>query len=414
MFIAGEASGDLLAAELVHAIRAELAGLQAEPTADYQPLHASLAPQFFGAGGPRMADAGVDLAFDLTAHAVLGLSEAIKNFLKFQRLFRQLFRLAREREPDAIVCVDFQWFNHRFAHTIQRYVRARRDWFHDWRPKLVQYVSPQVWASREGRVYGLAQDYDLLLSILPFEKEWYAKRVPQLRVEFVGHPLVDRYPRSAVGRTAETAVPAGTRKRIVLLPGSRRGELDRHLSLLILAAQRIAAAQPADFKMVLPNSALAEHARARADRTIEVQVGGLETALAEADLAITKSGTITSECAIFGVPAVVFYKTSPVTYLVARRLVKVKYLAMPNLLAKEQIFPEFVQSAATPENIARAALELLLDDARRARVKAKLQELTAALGGPGASRRAARAIVSLVEPGTLWLAPRDVPVPAGE
>src|SRR2546428_175990 len=193
MVIAGEASGDLLAAELVNMLRQEFAEGDPIITSDYQPLYTSLEPRFFGAGGPRMAAAGVDLAFDMTAHSVIGLSDALKNYFKFRRLFQELYNLALDREPDAIICVDFSGFNLRFAQAIKEYVRAHRDWFHTWDPKIIKYVSPQVWASREGRVRQMARDFDLLLSIIPFEKEWYAKRVPQLPVEFVGHPIVDRY-----------------------------------------------------------------------------------------------------------------------------------------------------------------------------------------------------------------------------
>ncbi len=193
MLIAGEASGDMLAAELVRALRQAVPEAGARPATDYQPLHAGLEPRFFGAGGPQMAAAGVELALDMTVHSVIGLSEALRNYLKFRRLFHQLFQLARERQPDAIICVDFSGFNRRFAHAIRQYTRARADWFHDWNPKIIQYVSPQVWASREGRAYQMARDYDLVLSIFPFEKAWYAKRVPQLRVEFIGHPIAERY-----------------------------------------------------------------------------------------------------------------------------------------------------------------------------------------------------------------------------
>src|SRR6516162_11486155 len=113
MLIAGEASGDTLAAELIPALREQLTDIEATPTADYQPLHASLEPRFFGAGGPRMAAAGVELAFDMTAHSLIGLSEALKQLFKFKRFMRELVTLAREREPDAIICVDFSGFNRR-------------------------------------------------------------------------------------------------------------------------------------------------------------------------------------------------------------------------------------------------------------------------------------------------------------
>jgi lipid-A-disaccharide synthase len=396
MLIAGEASGDMLAAELVRALRQELADAEAIPTTDHQPLHTNLAPRFFGAGGPQMAAAGVELAFDMTAHAVIGLSEALKNYLKFRRLFHQLFRLALERQPDAIICVDFSEFNRRFAHALRRYTRGHADWFHDWDPRIIRYISPQVWASREGRAFQMARDYDLVLSIFPFEKEWYAKRVPELRVEFVGHPMVDRYGERR-GTWGEGRRSDG-KPRVVLLPGSRPDELRRHLSVMIDALVLIRAKVPnLRTRMVLPKESLVLQAKALSlPADLEVQTGGLPESLANADLAIAKTGTITMECAYFGVPTVALYKTSWSTWQIARHIVKVKYGAMPNLLANEEVFPEFIQGAARPENIARAALELLCDESRRAGVKARLSEIVASLGGPGAARRAAKAVVEML------------------
>src|SRR5262249_8178851 len=156
-------------------------------------------------------------------------------YVKFRRIFSRLFRLALERQPDAIICVDFSGFNRRFAHAVRRYTRFRRDWFHDWDPKLIQYVSPQVWASRESRAYQMAKDYDLLLSILPFEPAWYAARAPEFRVEFVGHPLIDRYG-GAKPRIISSNEPP---RNLLLLPGSRRAELAHHLPVLIEALRKI-------------------------------------------------------------------------------------------------------------------------------------------------------------------------------
>src|SRR5258707_7482040 len=236
MLIAGETSGDMLAAELVRALRKELSDAEAISTPDYQPLHTSLEPRFFGAGGPRMAAEGVELAFDLTAHSVIGLSEALKNYLKFRRLFHQLLEMAFERQPDAIICVDFSGFNRRFAHAIKQHARTHSGWFHDWSPRIIQYVSPQVWASREDRAYQMARDYDLLLSIFPFEKEWYAKKVPQLPVEFIGHPIIDRHLKAeGRGEKAEPSAVASSNPHtpaspvVLLLPGSRISEVKRHL-----------------------------------------------------------------------------------------------------------------------------------------------------------------------------------------
>ncbi len=394
MLIAGEASGDLLAAELVKALRQEFAEEPAIPTNDYQPLHTGLEPRFFGAGGPRMAAAGVELAHDLTTHSLIGLSEAIMKYARLRKISLSLQKLAREREPDAIICVDFGYFNRKFAKAIRRFTGKRAGWFHDWQPKIIQYVSPQVWASREGRVYSMARDYDMVLSIFPFEKDYYARRVPELRVEFVGHPLVDRFPRGA----ATTAPESNARPVVVLLPGSRPGELRRHLPVIAEAAKRIAAQKNVTFRMVLPHESLRETAKPfeREIPQLEIQTGRLHEALRAADVALTKSGTITQECAYFGVPAVVFYKTSLLTYVVGRQIVKVKYLAMPNLLADEPLYPEFIQGDATPENLARATLELLNDPVRRTKVKVRLAEIVSSLGAPGADRRAARAIAGLL------------------
>src|ERR1035441_5766833 len=149
MLIAGEASGDLLAAELVSALRGRLFAL------DPQSL-----PQFFGAGGTKMVDAEVELAFDLTQHSVVGISDVLKNYFKFRRLFNQLLALAIEHKPDVVIGVDYGGFNLRFGHAIKKYVRENP--FSKWNPKIIQFVSPQVWASRPGRADLLAADYDLL------------------------------------------------------------------------------------------------------------------------------------------------------------------------------------------------------------------------------------------------------------
>jgi len=404
MLIAGEASGDLLGSELVRSLREELASNEVAPTEDYQPLCTSLEPCFFGAGGPCMKATGVELAFDLTAHSVTGLSDVWRNIFKFRRLFTQLYRFALDREPDAIICIDFSGFNRRFGRAIKGYVRSHQGWFHDWNPKLIQYVSPQVWASREGRAYQMAKDFDLLLSIFPFEKDWYARRVPQLRVEFVGHPIVDRYssskgelPNAEYDAHHSAGLQPSTVK-VLLLPGSRTGELARHLPVMVGAWEKISKAR-ADLRalILLPNESLAKQARSSAlPASVSIQVGGLADSLKEATLAIASTGTVTMECAYFGVPTVALYKTSWLTYEVAKRLVKVKYLAMPNLLVDEPIFPEFIQHAATSENIAGAALALLDDAKRRADVRSRLAQITDSLASPGASRRAAKAICEML------------------
>ena len=405
MVVAGEASGDILAAELARALRGELALFQSRPTQDLQPLFASLEPEFFGAGGPRMAAAGVKLEVDMTAHAAFGLLDVFKNLGRFVRLRDQLKALAVARQPDVIICVDYSGFNRRFARAVKDQVRACRGTFNDWNPRIVQFVSPQVWASRPGRAKAMAKDFDLVLSIFPFEKAWYAERVPQLRVEFVGHPLLDRYPGAHVCATAK--VPGDALLSVVLLPGSRVKELKHHLPIITKAARKIDQAHPVTWSMVLPDEALAQTARPLlpSQPRIELQVGGLDTALARADLAIASSGTVTMECALFGVPTVVFYKVFALEFEVARRMVRVQHIAMPNLLAGETVFPEFVQYQATAANLAGAALEFLKSPERRHQTQARLARVMDTLGGPGAAARAARAVVNLLESPQALLTP---------
>ena len=377
MVIAGEPSGDALGSELVAALRRCVPDERLE---------------LFGAGGHRLAAAGVEIVADLTQHSMIGLAEAAARYRTFKRYYTQLLETAGHRRPDAVVCVDFAGFNLRFAGAVRKRSQG------GWKPKIIQYVSPQVWASRPGRARRMARDLDLLLAIFPFEPGWYASHAPSLRVQFVGHPVLDRHAERppfvtrGVGR-------AGSGPTIVLLPGSRRGEVQRHVPAMAGAIRILREAVPdARFRMVLPDEALRAVADPvlAGDPEIQVQVGGLAGALAEAAVAIASTGTVTLECALFGVPTVAIYRTSWLTYTLGKRLVTVRHLAMPNLLADEALFPELIQDAATPERIARATRDLLEDEGRREHVQGRLAEVVRSLGGPGASRRAAEAILQLI------------------
>ena len=398
MFIAGEPSGDALAAELLEALRAEAAFR-------CHPAKAQL--RCFGAGGPHLAAAGMELAVDLTRHAVIGLWEVVKNYAKFRRIFNQVLALAEERRPELIVCVDFSGFNRRFAHAVRSRAAKTRG---QWQPRIVQYVSPQVWASRPGRATKMAEDYDLLLSIFPFEQEWYAQRAPRLRVEFVGHPLLERfrkhefkpqdYPLPKWEKAAAPGAPM-----VVLLPGSRKSEVQRHLPVLLEALRLIQQGCPegVNHRIVLPRelppATLLQWCGGALPKGIFFQNGGLAEALREATIAIASTGTVTLECAFFRVPTIALYKTSWSTYQIGKRIITVKHLAMPNLLAGETVFPEFVQEAATGKKLAEAALELLRHPERRMAIQGKLDRIIAALGTSGANVRAAKAVWNLLEPG---------------
>ncbi len=386
LMIAGEASGDTLGAELIDAIRRQPGGDEID---------------FIGAGGPKMEAAALRPEFDLSEHAVVGIWEVLKNYFKFRRLFRHLFELATRREPDAIVLIDYPGFNLRFAKAIRRHNSQGDGAFREWQPKIVCYVSPQLWAWKEGRVHGIARNIDLMLSIFPFEKEWYAERVPAFAVEFVGHPLVDRFP---LAKPDEKSVPLDPdlfteQPTVLLLPGSRRREIDKHLPVMLEAAVIFSEKIKTRLRMVLPSDEMLALARRHIPTGIEIdlQVGGLAKALGQAILAIASSGTVTMECAWFRVPTVVLYKTSPLTHALGRALLKVPHLAMPNLLAGEELFPEFIQSAANADNLAEASLRLLRDKAERTRILNGLDQVAAQLGEPGAATRAAQAVLGTLD-----------------
>jgi lipid-A-disaccharide synthase len=295
--------------------------------------------------------------------------------------------------------VDFSGFNRRLARAIRWELEVRQATHTGWNPKIVQYVSPQVWASRPGRARSMARDYDLLLAIFPFEKSWYAQRVPNFRVEFVGHPIADRY--GKVGNRLSNAKSTNADPpSILLLPGSRNGELKRHLPPMLGALENILREKPAvRVRMVLPSASLERLARSYTIPTgVEIQIGGLHEAFRDATIAIASTGTVTMECAYFGVPTIALYKTSWSTFQIGRRIIQVKYLAMPNLLADERVFPEFIQHDATPENLANEALNLLDHPARRESIQRKLSAVVASLGESGASRRAADAILKSLRP----------------
>jgi len=370
MLIAGEASGDLLASELVTALK------KRDPEIEC-----------FGAGGSKMLAAGVKLAFDMTQHAVIGLWEAIRKYFEFRELLHELLLLALERKPDVIVCVDFGGFNSRFAAALRDHHQHHLAHL-EWRPKLVQFVSPQVWASRPGRADTLARNFDQLLCILPFEKDWWNRRLPDFPVDFVGHPIVGRH------RVTRRATKAPV---VALMPGSRSGELRKHLPIIAETARRVAAAASVSFRMLLPNDDALKLAQPFIDAIprCSASVGEADAVLSEATAALSKTGTITLECALFGVPTVTFYQTSALTYAIGKRVVTVPYLSMPNLLANEAVFPEFVQNDASPENLAAAVLEFLNNKSKRSACQKKLEEITATLGQSGAPDRAAKLILDL-------------------
>jgi len=364
MFIVGEASADAHAAAVIRELRRR-----------------SPEVQLFGAGGPQMKAAGMELTVDLTEHAVVGLVEVLKNYGRFRRIFNDLLAEMDQRQPDVVVLVDFPGFNLRFAKAVnQRHPQT----------KVIYYISPQLWAWHAGRAKQIERDVDLMLTIFPFEKGWYATHAPKLKVEFVGHPLADR-----VGGNPKSGVRSP--KQVLLLPGSREREVAKIWPVMARAVDRMP--DGVQFVAAAVNDQMAAMIR---HPRVTVEVGAAHEWMQRAALAITASGTATMECAFYGCPMVVVYKVNWLTYFVGRMVVTVNWLAMPNVIAGREIVPEFIQHDATPDRIAVAAGELLKNVSKREAMQRDLAAVVSSLGGPGASDRAAQLILAT-----------DLPAPGG-
>ena len=293
---------------------------------------------------------------------------------------------AREANPDALVVIDYFGFNIRLARDVKKLGVP-----------IIYYVSPQIWAWRPGRLADIRAIADRVLVIFPFEEAIYREaRVP---VEFVGHPLVDLArtdePRAAFLEGIGLAPAAPT---VALLPGSRPNELRRILGPLVEAAERIRAAVPAA-QFVLARAAHLDDRLfepARQFSNIVTVEGQADAVLGAADVALTASGTATVQAALHGTPMVVVYRVSPLEYRLGRRFVNLDTFAMVNLIAGKRIVPELIQDEFTPDAVAAEAVAILTDSGRIARIREQLAEVRRKLGEPGASRRAAEAILKLV------------------
>jgi lipid-A-disaccharide synthase len=381
MVIAGEPSGDALAAGLVSAIRDQ--------------LDDCIAPQFFGLGGPKLQQSGVELIEEMTQHTVFGLFEALKKYGLFKKIFDRALAEAKRRQPDLIILVDFGGFNLRFAKALKDHLRRDSGTFKNWTPKFAYFVPPQVWASREGRAATIAETIDLVISIFPFEKDWYHERFPQLPVRYVGDPMAGRFYSGKTPDSLSESSPRDGISRIAILPGSRQQEIERHLPLMLETLQMIRKHKECHATVVTPNEELTKPYRLLEHENVSWEVGNLERVLRQSDIAIASSGTVTRECAYLRLPTVVIYKLSWLTYQLAKRVVKVKFIAMPNLLADKMIFPELIQDSATPTAIAQEVLQLGLGRDRNDML-ADLERVVLSLGPPGATERAASAIRELL------------------
>jgi lipid-A-disaccharide synthase len=367
LIVAGEASADLHASRALEELRRLRPGVHA-----------------FGVGGPRLRAAGLEALAPAEDISVMGLAEVLPRLPRILGILRALGRAAAERRPRAALLVDLPDFNLRLAKKLKKLGVP-----------VVYYVSPTIWAWRQGRARKIAKVVDRMLCILPFEERFYEGTGVSAR--FVGHPLAERpAPEPAEAYRRELGLPA-SRTTVALVPGSRPSELKRIFPAMLAAADRIRAARP-DAQFVVPVApTLAREQLApylASHRAIEVKLvdGHTEEVVGASDAALVKSGTSTLEAALMLRPMVVVYKLSWLSYLVGRLLVRIAHFALVNILAGRGLVPELLQREASPERMAAEIERLLGDRAAREAQLEGLRAVRASLGEPGAARRVAEEV----------------------
>ena len=380
MIVAGEASGDAHAAKLVQALK------EASPDAQFE---------FFGSAGLRMRSAGVEPVVKADDLAIMGLPEIAKALPMFLKAFRDLKTAALERNADAVILVDFPEFNLKLAKALKKKGL-----------KVIYYISPQLWGWRKYRRRTIRDHVDLLLAILPFEKDWYAER-GITNVEYVGSPLANEVqPSLSKEDFCDRHGLDPARPIVALLPGSRHKEITRILPLMLESASMMATRdENLQFVIALAsvrNTKEVKQARSDAERsglrlpTVLVTVQDeAYNALNAADAAAVASGTATLETGIIGTPMAVVYKTSGFNYKLIRPLISVEHFGLINLIAGERIVKEMIQDDFTPQNLSEALFRIL-DPIVNASVRVKLKEAADKLGVGGASKRAAAAVLEFL------------------
>lgn len=367
MFSAGEASGDMHAA----AVAAELS--RSFPHVE-----------MLGMGGAGMARAGVRMIYDIKDLGIIGVVEVVKHLPLFFRL-RDLLRETMEREkPDVLVCVDYPGFNMRIAHMAK-----------EMGIPVVYYIAPTIWAWNKSRGKAIARDVAEVASIFPFEADAYRKA--GAKVTFVGHPLADVVKPSMTREEAMNFFGATPqKKRILIMPGSRKNEVAGLLPTMLSAAAKISEAVDAEYFLpraeTISEAFLATYLADAAGISVHVTEGHTYDLMAICDVCMASSGTATLETALMNLPTVLTYRLAPLTWFLAQRLVHVKYAGLPNLLLDREVTPELLQDAVTAEGITGVLLPWLSDESAREKNIEELSAVRQALGDGGAVRRVAELI----------------------
>ena len=360
MMVAGEASGDLHGARLL------------------SELH-EMDPQLraFGLGSAEMRSAGAEVLSDSSQISVVGISEALKVLPEARKIFQHLLEEADRRQADAAILIDSPDFNLRLAKALKK-----RD------KKVIYYISPQVWAWREGRVRAIRKFVDRMLVVFPFEAEFY--RAHGVDAVHVGHPLVDEVPR--LPHVWDQSIDPHGAFRLALLPGSRRSEIAANLPVMLSAVQRLAQELPIEVSLIKAGSVDRAQLEAHLqdlELEIEITSGNRFDILAASHLAICASGTATLEVGLLTTPMVVVYRVSLWSYALGRMLVRLPHVSLVNLVLESEVVPELIQHDATPEAISRECSVILQDRVRIQTMRSQLGRLWQELGESGASRRAA-------------------------
>ena len=367
--VVGETSGDMHASHLIDALKEKDANIT-----------------FSGLGGPRMEESGMELYQDFTKLAVVGFVEVLKNYDRIKEAFDLILKKIEETKADAVLLVDYPGFNLRLAKKLYK------------KTKVIYYISPQVWAWKKNRVHAIKKYVDRMLVIFEFEKTFYKKY--NMDVAFVGHPLMDSAKPKQSKEDFLKASPLDPFKTTIgLLPGSREKEVERHLPVMIQAAQRL----HKQFAMMqfliikapsLPNKAIESYTKdLKIPFDITTQhVDGINAC----DICMVASGTATLETAILGKPMVVIYKTSFLTWLIAKWVVRIQNIGLVNVVAQKRVVPECIQFDATGKKIAEEIKTIFTDDQRTAKIKEDLLAVKKSLGSGGASDHAADEILKVL------------------
>ena len=365
LIVAGETSADQHGAALVSQLKA-----------------ASKDVTFFGIGGDNLRWEGVQLVEHAENMAIMGFVEVAKHYWFLRTVYNKVVSECEKRNPARAILIDYPGFNLRLAKELKKR-----------QIPVTYYISPQLWAWKEKRIEIIRECVDQMLCIFPFEEQWYHQR--GVEATYVGHPFLDGEPNFMEREYFLDKHSLSTNTIVLaLMPGSRQQEVNRHLKTMIKTVELVK--RDIEISAIVGKAPAVELPQEIGDK-IHIETDTPEMVLKYASIGIVSSGTVSLQSAIYGVPSVVIYKMNPLTWIVANKVTQVSYASMTNLIAKEQVLPELLQSRARPEKIADCLKKWLRSEDLREQTVNQLSEVKRQLGGPGASQKVARLILERLE-----------------